>query len=172
MWLVAADCRQKEESGKREGATTLKAVMVEGWLCIGIYRSPEEKEQINAGIVMNELMVKKQYRGNWIVCGDFNEESDNSTLAAIAEFHGGTDVGGMRGEATRWEGRARIDWFMTNNTGKVSEMRKVPYGVSDHKPLTVDITLEEKRRRCKGALAPTSNWGKPVGMERKNGGLC
>ena len=59
VWLVAADCRQKEESGKREGATTLKAVMVEGWLCIGIYRSPEEKEKINAGIVMNELMVEK-----------------------------------------------------------------------------------------------------------------
>ena len=136
---------------------------------IGSYTPPNDDEKVRLAEMINEWFIGEGWQEGtkWIWCGDQNEEIEESPSADVGAHYGGQGVTGMEGEATRWKGNKRIDWFMTNRP-RVKPVKALPFEESDHKPLQKTIVTEERKETRQGKLKDTPSWRKPKGITPQN----
>ncbi|CAE8602514.1 unnamed protein product [Polarella glacialis] len=94
--------------------------------------------------------------------GDWNDEPDESPLAAALESAGGRVQ--ATGAPTRWEGRRCIDYVITNAEKELANLREECAAYSDHKLLCWESQIRgEPRERWR--LKKTTSYAPPSGCD-------
>ncbi|CAE8741924.1 unnamed protein product [Polarella glacialis] len=94
--------------------------------------------------------------------GDWNDEPDESPLAAALESGGGRAQ--ATGAPTRWEGRRCIDYVITNAEKELANLREECAAYSDHRLLCWESPIRgEPRERWR--LKKTTSYAPPSGCD-------
>ncbi len=89
------------------------AVMVDRIMLVNYYVAPRDEFIMQQTCKCQDLMEEIQWKGRWIMMGDFNETFEASWIATLATIYGGwrpeCDFG-----TTRWNGERVIDYAIAN----------------------------------------------------------
>ena len=126
-------------------------VRICGWHIIGSYAPPQAHEEHVQLFLSTMNGLKLDQEADWCWGADHNEPLENSVLAATAETFQGMDVefdSKHKDQPTRWLGRKKIDFFMTNRPKRARPVRMLDEKISDHIAMQCDLTVDASDK-CK-----------------------
>ncbi|CAE8638515.1 unnamed protein product, partial [Polarella glacialis] len=141
------------------GQATL--VWVNGTLFGSCYAA-HDSERLDFLQDLNTYVYAMDSQTMFHLMGDWNDEPDESPLAAALESAGGRVQ--ATGAPTRWEGRRCIDYVITNAEKELANLREECAAYSDHKLLCWESPVRgEPRERWR--LKKTTSYAPPSGCD-------
>ncbi|CAE8683932.1 unnamed protein product [Polarella glacialis] len=141
------------------GQATL--VWVNGTLFGSCYAA-HDSERLDFLQDLNTYVYAMDSQTMFHLMGDWNDEPDESPLAAALESAGGRVQ--ATGAPTRWEGRRCIDYVITNAEKELANLREECAAYSDHKLLSWESPIRgEPRERWR--LKKTTSYAPPSGCD-------
>lgn len=118
-----------------------------------------------------EFLVAANFtRSPWLAGGDANEEPLHSCIAPVLQQHNGECL--QTGMHTRWNGRQKLDWLMTNKPlwcGRPEVNHDLC--LSDHKAVKVQVNTQwSPTQRYRFCLQPS--WRRPTFVDEDHGEIC
>ena len=129
---------------------------IHGIAVINIYAPPGEQEKM-ADLLMDVWISHNLGGYPWIAAGDTNETQDGQIAAALEQLEG-TCV--STGKATRFEGKADIDWFSTSRPRRWRNLDACDeFKFSDHKLVSLEMLTSAKPAQ-RFRFCPQPKWNK------------
>jgi hypothetical protein len=119
------------------------AVKVHNTLLVNAYVWPGEEHAAEFAATLQEWVGGIAWSGKMLWCGDWNEEFEDSCIAAAAGSHGLWPVPNGEVDCSRWEGRRLIDFFLTNAIDHADALAgALSHKISDHKIISLAFGYE------------------------------
>ena len=135
------------------------AIQVQDILMINSYCPPVACEIHQHAIEFEDLLVRLDWQGPLLLCGDWNQEPHECLIAALASMFGCVTVD-ICEDSSRWQGRRLIDFYISN----IPHLRShaLDAKISDHKIIETMAELElcnfQVQRFKKGANFDKPSW--------------
>ena len=140
------------------------ALQVQDLLMINSYCPPVASEIHQHAMEFEEMLIRLDWQGPLLLCGDWNQEPHECLVATLATMFGCTTVDSQE-DSSRWKGHRLIDYFISNIPHL--EFRALGAKISDHKIMETTVKLELStfyvHRFKKGA-----NFDRPLWLGSKN----
>lgn len=119
------------------------AVKVHNTLLVNAYVWPGEEHAAEFAATLQEWVGGIAWSGKMLWCGDWNEEFEDSWIAAAAGSHGLWPVPNGEVDCSRWDGRRLIDFFLTNAIDHADALAgALSHKISDHKIISLAFGYE------------------------------
>lgn len=115
------------------------ALHVQDVLMINSYCPPVAGEIHQHAIEFEEMLIRLDWQGPLLLCGDWNQEPQECLISALSSMFGCAAVDTCE-ESSRWNGHKLIDFF-TSNIPRLSA-RALGAKISDHKIMETALELE------------------------------
>ena len=167
--MVRMEAKQKLVWEKKGENQQLLAVKVEEWTMINGYAPPHPNDKMLLAAMLQEMMISErldQPEKKWALAGDWNDEWEDSAVAAIANYAGGIVVRRKNHDTekgTRWSSDREIDWWATSESGATSEATALSTKIADHKGIWVELSTGDLSWKT-GMLRKKPKYNKPESM--------
>ena len=135
------------------------AIIVDDILMVNSYCPPSPTDLESHAISMEEMLIRINWNGDRLFCGDFNQEPHEAWIVTIsAQFD--CNVPPCNTSCSRWDGNRLIDFFVTNIQGL--HIEALEHRISDHKIMQITTPLKlgatHDCRFSKGMALDKPNW--------------
>ena len=135
------------------------AIIVDDILMVNSYCPPSPTDLESHAISMEEMLIRINWNGDRLFCGDFNQEPHEAWIVTISvQFD--CNVPPCNTSCSRWDGNRLIDFFVTNIRGL--HIEALEHRISDHKIMQITTPLKlgatHDCRFSKGMALDKPNW--------------
>ena len=135
------------------------AIIVDDILMVNSYCPPSPTDLKSHAISMEEMLIRINWNGDRLFCGDFNQEPHEAWIVTISvQFD--CNVPPCNTSCSRWDGNRLIDFFVTNIQGL--HIEALEHRISDHKIMQITTPLKlgatHDCRFSKGMALDKPNW--------------
>ena len=169
MVLVRKTLKQKILFKDRSESTRKVALRVQNWQVVGLHGPPSAVEELAAEALQAVLKLDKD--DPIVMTADWNQEpsgpgSDTARVLLHQGIHVVEDDPEKSLWSTRFSGKAKLDWFASNQKSQTTRTIQYEERISDHRML--EITVESKLQvpESRGCLDAGSQWVKPCFLEK------
>ena len=139
------------------------ALMLDRLMVINYYVAPREEFIMQQTCRCQEMLEEIQWKGRWIMMGDFNEIYTGSWVATLGIIYGGWQPE-CNFETTRWNGDRCIDFAIANFDLPRLEVREEK--VSDHKIVVCDFDYNYRKDVPQWRFQKDICYAKPLWLTR------
>ena len=115
------------------------ALKVQDLLMINSYCPPTVSELHQHAIEFEEMLIRLDWQGPMLFCGDWNQEPSDCLVATLAVMFG-CSIADSDENSSRWQGHRLIDFFISDIPHL--RFRALDAKISDHKIMETTVKLE------------------------------
>ena len=167
LTLVRVNLNQGDSWVREDDTAVLVHTVVDEWMFVNAYSPPRDEALAKLAQLMAQTSTEAtmQKHCKWLVVGDVNQDEKASEQQKSVFFQTLKKVGGSQvplGESSRWASSRTVDWRVTNAPAEISTPEVEECYLSDHKPISMEISISKQAREKVGELISKPKLERPV----------